>query len=158
MRTVCVIPAMPGAVSKTFFPLRVDAYLFAHRSDAHLESAYEEAYRRAYEDGLHSADRVIGLHCDGTHDLYLGALDGYEAAGCEVQLLEYLGPGQFVGKARRRRPGFHLSPKQAELVLKLIEDKMGFVGHRPELQEIANGINQTKASNGPKVSEPALRL
>ncbi len=158
MRTVCVIPALPGPANKTFFPLRVDAYLFAHRSDAHLEDAYTEAYRRAYEDGVHATDRVVGLHCDGSNDIYLGALDGYEAIGCEVQLLEYLGPSQFVGKARKRRPGFHLSPKQAELVLKLVQDKMVFVGHRPELQEIANGINQTKSSNGPKMSEPALRL
>jgi hypothetical protein len=149
---------MPGAASKTFFPLKVDAYLFAHRSDTHLEYAYIEAWRRAYEDGCQATDRVIGLHCDGPDDIYLGALDGYEAAGCEVQLLEYLGPGQFVGKARKRRPGFHLSPKQAELVLKLVQDKMFFAGHRPELQEIANGINQTKSSNGPKVSESALHL
>ncbi len=143
MRTICVVPAQPNEFSKTFFPRHVDAYLFAHRSDTHLEDAYPEAYRRAYEDGVGASDRVIGLHCDAPNDVLFGALDGYEAAGCEVRFLVYKGPGEFEGRARYPKNGFMLTPEQAEVVMDAIDDKMSHVGHRPALQEIRNGIAQT---------------
>lgn len=157
MRTICVLPPSNDQVSKTFSPRQVDGYLFAHRSDTHLEDAYGEAYRRAYADGMKARDKVVGLHCEGPHDLYIGAMDGYEAAGCEVQLLEYMGPGEFVGKPRYPK-GFLLAPEQAELVMEVIDDKMRLVGHRAPLQEIRNGIARflttVKRQKGPKQAVP----
>ena len=141
MRIICVMPPLPDVHSRTFSPDNVDRYLFARRSDTHLEQAYEEAYRRAFEDAVAmTGDQVIALHCDGPLDLYVGALDGYEAAGVEVQLLEYGGPGVFTPKPRYPKNGFMLDPEQAELVMETIDDKMQLVGHRAPLQAIRNGI------------------
>ncbi len=141
MRIICVLPPSNNDVAKTFSPRYVDGYLFAHRSDTHLEDAYAEAFRRAYEDGLATKDKVVGLHCEGPNDIYVGAMDGYEAAGCEVQLLEYMGPGEFIGKPRYPK-GFLLDPEQAELVMDVIDHRMRNVGHRSDLQAIRNGLAQ----------------
>ncbi len=141
MRIICVLPPSNNDVAKTFSPRYVDGYLFAHRSDTHLEDAYAEAFRRAYEDGLATKDKVVGLHCEGPNDIYVGAMDGYEAAGCEVQLLEYMGPGEFIGKPRYPK-GFLLDPEQAELVMDVIDHRMRNVGHRSDLQAIRNSLAQ----------------
>lgn len=135
------MPPLPGQASLTFSPKNVDAYLFRTRSESHLEDAYAEAYKRAYEDGSSiTGERVVALHCDGPSDLLIGAIDGFEAAGCEVQMMEYVGDGQFAPKRRHPKNGFMLDPDQAQIVLELLDDKMEFVGHRANLQQIRNGI------------------